>query len=271
MQHRDGEDEGEIEPVGDVDVRLGAPHDGAKKDQQVDDPHHCQQKVGVPFRLGIFLRLRDAEQIAGAGDDDEEVVAEHDKPWRDVAGEPRAARALHDIERRCDQHVAAEGEDHRRGVQRAQAAERDPGQIEIENRKCQLQRDVETDGEPGDAPEHRRNAGELDRAHIVVGLAIDGQRRFGRPLVIAIDDGEHGRDAGGGKEIGVERIFRRVRFGGDDDRQKRQGCEGKRGASLADRHGFLRSERIRHAVMSVLAGKSGPVRGTYRPKPPHLP
>ena len=107
----------------------------AEEDQQIGDPDDGQPEVGVPFRLGIFLRLGDAEQIAGAGDDDEEVVAEHDEPGREVAGEPRAAGALHDIERGRDQHVAAEGEDHRRGVQRPEAAERDPGQIEIEHRE----------------------------------------------------------------------------------------------------------------------------------------
>ena len=216
MQHRDGEDESEIEPVGDVDVRLGAPHDGAKKDQEIDHPHDRQEQVGVPFRLGIFLGLRNAEQIAGAGNDDEEIVAEHDKPRRDLAGQPRAAGALHDIERRRDQHVAAKREDHRRCVQRPQAAEGDPGQIEIENRKCQLKRDVESDGEAGNAPEHGGDGRELDRPHVVVGLAIDRQRRRRcRALVVAIDDGKHRRDAGGRKEIGVERVFRRVGLGGD--------------------------------------------------------
>ncbi len=140
MQHRDRDDEGEIEPVGDVDVRLRAPHEGAEEDQQIGHPDDRQPQVGIPFRLGIFLALRDAEQIAGAGDHDEEIVAEHDEPGREIAGEARAAGALHDIERGREQHIAAEGEDHRRGMQRPEAAERDPGQIEIEHRKGELER-----------------------------------------------------------------------------------------------------------------------------------
>jgi len=71
------------------------------RNQEIDDPHHRQPQIGIPLGLGVFLRLRDAEQIAGAGDDDEEIVAEHDEPGRE-----------------SDQHVAAEGEDHRRRVQR---------------------------------------------------------------------------------------------------------------------------------------------------------
>jgi hypothetical protein len=99
-------------------MRLLAANDGAEEDQEISHPHDGQPEIGVPFRLGIFLRLSDAEQIAGAGNENEEIVAEHDEPGRKVAGEPRAAGALHDIERRADQYVAAEGEDHRRGVQR---------------------------------------------------------------------------------------------------------------------------------------------------------
>ena len=181
MQHRDGDDEGEIEPVGDVDVRLGAPHDGAEEDQQIGHPDDGQPEIGVPFRLGVFLRLRDAEQIAGAGDDDEEIVAEHDEPRRQIADEPRARGALHDVERGGDQHVAAEGEDHRRRVQRTQAAEGGPRQIEIEDRQGELAGDVEADGEAGDAPEHGGDGREFDRAEIVVRLAVDGQRRRRRP------------------------------------------------------------------------------------------
>ncbi len=255
VQHRDGDDEGEIEPVGDVDVRLLAPHDGAEIDQQIDDPDDGQPEVGVPFRLGIFLRLGDAEQIAGAGDDDEEVVAEHDEPGRDVAGQPRARGALHDIERGGDQHIAAEGEDGGRGVQRPQAAEIDP-LVEIEQRKRQLEGDDDADGEGGDAPEHRRHAGELDRPQIVVGLAVDLERcRRGRAVVIAVDDDEHRGDAAGGEQIGMERVFRRIGLGGDDDRQDRQRDKGKCRASLANGHGLLDSACVRHAEGPFLASE----------------
>ena len=250
MQHRDREDEGEIEPVGDVDVRLAAPHDGAEKDQEVDDPDDREPQIGVPFRLGIFLRLGDAEQIAGAGDDDEEIVAEHHEPGRDVAGEARAAGALHHVERGRDQHVAAEGEDHRRGVQRPDAAERDPGQIEIEHRKGELERGPQADREAGDAPEHRGDGRELDRPHIVVGLAVDRQRRqLGRPVVVAIDDRERRGDAGGGEQIGVEGVFRRVGIRRDEDRKQRQRREGERRSALADGHALARDWRMRHLVV----------------------
>jgi hypothetical protein len=48
-------------------------HQRAEEDQQVDDPDHGQPEVGVPFRLGVFLALGDAQQIAGAGEHDEQL------------------------------------------------------------------------------------------------------------------------------------------------------------------------------------------------------
>ena len=113
----------------------------AEVNQEVDNPHNRQEQIGVPFWLGIFLGLRNAKKIAGAGDDDEEIVAKHDEPRRDVTGEPRTAGPLHDVERRRDQHVAAKRKDDRRCMQWTQPAEGGPGQIEIESGKRELQRD----------------------------------------------------------------------------------------------------------------------------------
>ncbi len=190
----------------------------------------------------------DAEEIASAGDDDEEIVSEDDEPGRDAAGEARAASSLHDVKRGRNQDIPAKCEDHRRSVKWTQAAESNPRQVKIEERKRKLARDVEPDREPGNAPAHCRDARELDRPHVVVGLAIDCQRRrFDRTLVIAVDDGEHSRDAGSSKQIGVERKFRRIGFGCDDDRQQCQCREGERRAPLTDRHCFSGSERVRHA------------------------
>ena len=230
----------------------------AEKHQQIGDPDHREPQVGVPFRLGVFLRLRDAEQIAGAGDEDEEVVAEHDEPRREVADEPRAAGPLHHVERRRDQHVAAEREDDRGGVQRPDAAERDPRQIEIQDGKGQLQRRPQAHREAGDAPEHRGDGRELDRAEIVVRLAVDRERRqLRRPVVVAVEDLEDGRGAGGGKQIGVERVFGRVGFGRDDDREHRQRRKRQRGASLAKGHAFGSDGRLRHEFSPVpLDGRS---------------
>ena len=228
-------------------MRLVAPHQGAEEDQQIDHPHDGEPKVGVPFRLGVFLRLGDAEEIAGAGDDDEEIVAQHDEPGRQIADEARAAGALHDIERRCDQHIAAEGEDHRGGVQRPQPAERDERQIEIERREGELERDPQPDGESGNAPEHGKHRCQFDGSHIVVGLAVDHQRRWRvTGIEVPIKDRKHGRHASGGEQIGVESKFGRIGFGSHHDRINRKCREGDGGAAFAEAHVSCLCLRLRH-------------------------
>ncbi len=64
MQHGDGDDEGQIEPVRHIDMRLLALHDGAGKDDQEGHPDDGDPPVDVPDRLGIFARLRAAKDIA---------------------------------------------------------------------------------------------------------------------------------------------------------------------------------------------------------------
>ena len=169
VQHGDRDDEGEIEPVRHVDVRLLALDQRAEEHQQVDDPDDGEPQIGVPLGLGVLLALGDAEQVAGAGDGDEQLVAPDHEPGRPAAGEARVASALHDIERGGEQHVAAKGEDHGGGVQRAQAAEAGPGQVEVQRGEGQLPGDEVADDEAGDAPDHGGNRGNLDRTvHVVV-------------------------------------------------------------------------------------------------------
>ena len=98
VKHRDGDDEGEIEPVCDEDVRLLALDQRHQEHQQIGNPDNRQPQIGVPFGLGIFLRLRHPEQVAGAGNQNEEIVAEHDEPRREIAGETNPRGLLNDIE-----------------------------------------------------------------------------------------------------------------------------------------------------------------------------
>src|SRR5262249_49349215 len=179
MQHRDGDDEGEVEPVGDEDVRLLALDQRAKEHQQVDYPDDGEPQIRIPFGLGIFLRLRYSEQVARAGNEDEEVVPQHHEPRREFAGNASAARLLNYVEGGRDQHIAAERKDHGGGMQRPDAAEIEPGQIEVEGGPRELERRPETNQETCDAPEYREPSRELDRSEIVVRLAADllrGQR-----------------------------------------------------------------------------------------------
>src|SRR6202044_4173152 len=124
----------------------------AEEHQEVDDPDHRQPEVGVPLGLDIFLPLGDAEQVAGASDQDEDIVAEYDEPGSKIASQTRAAGALHDIERRRQKNVAAETKDRRRGVQGLQAAEVEPRR-ELPPGEEELEGDDDADRDPRQAPE----------------------------------------------------------------------------------------------------------------------
>jgi hypothetical protein len=134
-----------------------------------------------------------------------------------------------------------------RSVQRAQATERKEREVEIEHRKGEFERDPQPDRESGDPPEHRRHGGELHRAHIVVRLAVDGQRRgFRRAFEIAVHDRKDRRNAAGGEQVGVERVFRRVGLGRDHNRKDGEDAESSGGAALAEGHVFCLCVRLGH-------------------------
>ena len=70
-----------------------------KIEHEIGHPHDHQPDVGVPFRLGVFLRLGDAHHVAGDGEDAEQVVAEQHEPRAELVRQPRARCPLQHIER----------------------------------------------------------------------------------------------------------------------------------------------------------------------------
>ncbi len=252
MQHGDGDDEGEIEPVGDEDMRLFPLDDGHQEDQQIGHPDDRQPQIGVPLRLGIFLGLGHAEQVAGAGDQNEEIVADDDKPGREIARQARAAGLLHHVERGCDQHVAAEGKDHRRRMQRPQSAEAGPWQVEIERGPGELRSDQKPDRKSGDTPEHRHHGGEFDRAHIVIGPAVDFLRRQQcRAGEIPVHNHDDRRQAGGARQEGVKGERRIQRLGRGEQAQKCRYRKDQHQTGLAVCHRFF-GLRLGHGRASLL-------------------
>jgi hypothetical protein len=70
-------------------------------------------------------------------------------------------------------------------VKRAEAAERRPGEVEVQDRVGEFQRDVDADEEAGDAPEHGcDNAGADDIVHVAMGLLA---KRYHLRLAVAED------------------------------------------------------------------------------------
>src|SRR3546814_9447653 len=76
LQEGDDQDERQIVPVGNVDVRLLAPRERAQIKDEIGHPDDDEPDIGIPFRLGIFLRLGDTHEIAGHRKDAEQIRSE---------------------------------------------------------------------------------------------------------------------------------------------------------------------------------------------------
>src|SRR5690606_39971464 len=91
------------------------------------------------FPYTTLFRSGDAHQIAGRGQDDEEVIAQDHEPRRDLPGQPGAAGALHDMKRGGDQGIAAKPEDDPCGVDGAHRSEEHTSELQSrENLVCRL-------------------------------------------------------------------------------------------------------------------------------------
>ncbi|MCY1409608.1 hypothetical protein D9M71_249620 [compost metagenome] len=183
MQDGDGEDEGAEEPVAHVDVLGLALHQRAEEDDGVADPDDGDQDVDRPFQFGVFLRAGVAQRQAHGGQQDDQLPSPEGERGQGVGEQPRLAGALYRVVGGGEQCAAAEGEDHRIGVQRAQASEARPGQVEIEVGPDQLRRDQDADGHADDAPYHCHD-GELADHLIVISRLIGCAHAIGLPSTV---------------------------------------------------------------------------------------
>ena len=165
---------------------------------QIGDPDDRQPDIDIPFGLGIFAALGNAEQIARRGEHDEQLVAPEDEFREPGKGQPRATGPLDHIETGRDQRVATKRENHRRGMDRAQ-----PPEIQIlakvEIGKHHLRSDDYPDEETNQAPEDGGNHAEPNDI-VVVPAAVDRRRRgkSGKHGIIGTVHGCPGRQQSGG-------------------------------------------------------------------------
>ncbi len=169
MQDGDGQDVGAEEPVGHVDVPGLALHDGAEEHDGVGHPHQRDQDVDRPFELGIFLRAGDAQRQRDDRGHDHQLPAPERERRQRATEQPRLAGALHDVVGGGEQRAAAEGEDDRIGVQRAQASEGQPRRIEIKLRPDQLCREQNAYGHTDNPPDYRHD-GKLPHDAVIEGV-----------------------------------------------------------------------------------------------------
>ncbi|MNE05891.1 hypothetical protein D3C80_984650 [compost metagenome] len=138
VQHRRDQDECPEEPVADVDVLGLALHHSAEEHDRVGNPDDGDQDVDRPLQLGVLLGGGEALRQGDRGQHDHQLPAPENEGGESVTEQARLAGALYHVEGGGHQRATAEGEDHRVGMQRAQAAEAGPWQVEVQLRPYQL-------------------------------------------------------------------------------------------------------------------------------------
>ena len=239
-------------------MRLAALGERADEDEEINHPDDGEPKIDIPFRLGIFLRLGDAHQIAGGGEHDEQLVAPEHEPGSPAPGKTRARRALHHIERARDQSVAAEGEDDGRGVERAQTAKSGPGQIEVEDGKGELPGDEVADEEPSETPEHRGDDAGANDAIGISGLVR--RRRLAGETIQHVNAG-HG--CGDEQDAAMDRDARVLPRHGPHQSDRRANADAEQRRPVRERVPFLALRECRHVL--PLRGLPNAAFATSRP------
>ena len=120
----------------------------------------------------IYTRAAFGFTMVGGRQYYEKLVSPENKPGRNITSQPGTAGPLHDVKGCHYQDISAESKDDGRGMQRAQPTEICPGQIEIQNRKGQLQGDNKSDRKSYNTPESGRDNTGFQNLCIVINAAI---------------------------------------------------------------------------------------------------
>ncbi|MCY1298208.1 hypothetical protein D9M70_476820 [compost metagenome] len=172
VEHGDDHDEGAEEPVADVQVPGLAAQQGAEEHHPVGDPDDAHPQRAGELDLGVFLGGGMAQRQGHQQDQDHRLPAPEGEGGQPVGVQPRLAGALHRVVAGGELRAAGEAEDHQAGVQRPQAAEAGPRQVEVQLRPDQLAGDQHAHGHADHAPDHGHD-GELAH-HLVVVRLCDG-------------------------------------------------------------------------------------------------
>ena len=123
VEHRHRQNAGHVEPQGHVEARFVAFRESPEEVQREHHPDEHDRDVDRPDQLGVFLAAGEAAWQGDGGGHDDELPAPEMDAGEQIAGEAHLAEPLGGVVDPREHHVAHEGENHRVGMQRAQAAE----------------------------------------------------------------------------------------------------------------------------------------------------
>ncbi|MCY1430650.1 hypothetical protein D9M71_466010 [compost metagenome] len=170
VQHGDDHDECTEKPVADVDVSGLALHYGSEEHHGVRNPDHGHPHRAGEFDFGVFLGGGVAQRQGDQHHHNHRLPAPEREGSECVREQPHLAGTLHRVIAGGELRAAGETENHQAGVQRAQAAEGGPRQVQVHLRPHQLRGDPHAHRHPHDAPDYGRHD-ELADDLVVIGLS----------------------------------------------------------------------------------------------------
>jgi hypothetical protein len=171
VQQTDRNDERAVVPVRHVDVADAPTHQTSEEHHAEADPHHRDENGDNPLWLGIFLATGRAKRHRHHGKYADQLPAPERKLGKSTQCQSRLTGALHHVIAGAHQRAAAEAEDHPEGVVRADMAESQPWDVEVQSGPHQLRGGINTDRHADDSP-HRSAQQELAHDLVVVILGI---------------------------------------------------------------------------------------------------
>ncbi len=168
VQDRHGQDEGAEEPVTDIDMLDLARRQRAEEDDRIGHPDDGDQDVDRPLQFRVFLGAGEAQRQGDRGEQDDQLPAPEGERGQLRREQGGLAGALNRVVGSREQSTAAEGEDHRVGVQWAKTTETGPREVEVQKWPGQLCCDENAEPHPDDSPHHRHD-GELADHLVTVG------------------------------------------------------------------------------------------------------
>ncbi|MNF79904.1 hypothetical protein D3C84_621340 [compost metagenome] len=170
VQHGDDHDERAKEPVADIDVFGLALHHGGEEHDGIGHPDHGHPHRAGELDLGVFLGGGVAQRQGDQHADDDRLPAPEGERRQLVRIQPYLAGPLYRVVTGGKLCAAGKAENHQAGVQRPQAAEGGPGQIEVRLRPHQLRGDPHAHRHPDNTPYHCCHD-ELADDLVVIGLS----------------------------------------------------------------------------------------------------
>ncbi|OIQ70167.1 hypothetical protein GALL_482250 [mine drainage metagenome] len=138
VEQGDGDDVSAEEPVGDIDMRGLALEHRPEEHHGIGHPGDDDQQADRPLLFGIFLAAGDPQRVGEGAEHDHRRPAPEGELGQFGGEQRHLTGALHDVVRSGEQRGAAEAENHRVGMQRAQPPPTQPFHAEGHVRPHQL-------------------------------------------------------------------------------------------------------------------------------------